>query len=98
MAKEIVWTKRANSKFNSIIGYLEEEWGDKVTENFVIRTYDILDLISDQPLLGTLENQERNIRGFLITKHNRLFCRVTEKELILLNFFDNRQGSKKKKF
>jgi plasmid stabilization system protein ParE len=32
MAKEIVWTKRANGKFNKIIGYLESEWGENVTK------------------------------------------------------------------
>jgi plasmid stabilization system protein ParE len=73
MAKKVIWTIRAQSKFNKIIEYLEQEWGPRVTESFVRKTYDIIDLISDQPDIGTLENQERNIRGFLLTKHNRLF-------------------------
>jgi plasmid stabilization system protein ParE len=98
MAKKIIWTKRANSKFNKIIDYLEQEWGLKVTQSFVRKTYDIIDLISDQPDLGTLENQERKIRGFLLTKHNRLFYRVTDKEIILLNFFDTRSGPKRRRF
>jgi plasmid stabilization system protein ParE len=97
MAKKIVWTKRANSKFNKIIDYLESEWGLGVTQNFVRKTYDILELISDQSNLGTIENPEKNIRGFLLTKHNRLFYRVTENEIILLNFFDTRSGPKGKR-
>jgi len=98
MAKKIVWTKRANTKFNKIIAYLEQQWGQNVTQNFVIKTYDIIDLISDQPDLGTLENQDQKIRGFPLTKHNRLFYRVTDKEIILLNFFDTRSGRKRRKF
>src|SRR5437867_625182 len=98
MAKKIVWIKRAVGKFNKIIDYLETEWGESVTQNFVIKTYDILDLISDHSDLGTLENPEKKIRGFLLTKHNRLFYRVTESEIILLNFFDTRSGHKRKKF
>ena len=97
MAKKIVWTKRANSKFNKIIDHLEKEWGLKVTQNFVKKTYDIIELISDQSELGTIENSEKNIRGFLLTKHNRLFYRVTETEIILLNFFDTRSGPKRKR-
>ncbi len=96
MAKKIVWTKRANSKFNEVIDYLEKEWGHRVTQSFVRRTYDLLDLISDQPELGSIENQEKKIRGLLITKHNRLFYKTTDKEIILLNFFDTR--SKRKRF
>ncbi len=96
MVRKIVWTKRAISKFNNIITYLEEEWGEQVTEIFVRKTYDIIELISDQSDLGTLENIEKNIRGFLLTSHNRLFYRVTDKEIILLNFFDTR--SRRKRF
>lgn len=95
MAKKIVWTKRANAKFNRIIEYLEQEQGYRVTQNFVTKTYDIIELISEQSDLGTIENPERKIRGFLITKHNRLFYRATDKEIILLNFFDTRFNKKK---
>jgi plasmid stabilization system protein ParE len=98
MAKKIIWTKTANHKFNKIIDYLEQEWGPMVTQNFVGKTYDIIDLISEQPDLGTLENQEKEIRGFLLTKHNRLFYRVTDTEIVLLNFFDTRSGPKRKRF
>lgn len=98
MVREIVWTKRANYKFNTILEYLELEWGDRVTRNFIKRTYDIIQLNSENPELGTLENQERNIRGFLLTKHNRLFYRFTDTELIVLNFFDIRSGPKRIKF
>ena len=98
MVRKIVWTKRANIKFNNIIDYLEAEWGEPVTEIFVKKTYDIIELISDQPDLGTIEKIERNIRGFLLTKHNRLFYKITDKEVILLNFFDTRSGRKRKRF
>jgi plasmid stabilization system protein ParE len=97
MAKEIIWTTRANIRFNSIIEYLETEWGEKVTENFVVRTYAIIDLLSIYPEIGSVEHSEKMIRGFAITKHNRLFYRVTKKEIIILNFFDNRRNIKRKK-
>ena len=98
MAREIVWTKRATKKFKKILEYLEFEWGSQVTKNFVTRTYTILDLIANQPEIGSLENQEKNIRGFLLTKQNRLFYRTTAKEIVMLNFFDTRSGSKRIKF
>jgi plasmid stabilization system protein ParE len=68
MVREIIWTKRANHKFNGILDYIELEWGEQVTRSFVKRTYEIIQLISEHPELGTLENHERNIRGFLLTK------------------------------
>lgn len=98
MAKRIVWTKRANSRFNRIIEHLNKEWGPSTTKVFVRNPYQIIDLISKNSELGTLEIPERNIRGLLLTGHNRLFYLVKDDEIILLNFFDTRSGPKRKRF
>lgn len=98
MAKKIVWTKRANSRFNQIIEFLEVEWGETVTRNFVRKTYNIIELLSNTPTLGSIEKADLNIRGFLITKHNRVFYRETRDSVIILNFFDTRSGSRRKKY
>lgn len=99
MVKEIVWTKRSLTKFNSIIKFLNERWGDNVTASFIKKSYHIIELLSHQPFfLGTLENEKLEIRGFLITKHNRLFYRVTEKQIILLNYFTTSSGDFRRKY
>lgn len=98
MARKVVWTPRAAAKFTTIVEYLEIEWSEAVTERFVKKTFSIIDLIADQPELGTLESRDKQISGFLLTKHNRLFYRVTDKEIILLNFFDTRSGTKRRKY
>ena len=98
MAKEIVWSIRANHKFDTILNYLEGEWDEKVTSNFVKRVYDFLDLLAEFPELGTIENQTKNIRGFTIVKQVSLIYKIKGNKIILLNFFDNRQDPKKKRF
>jgi plasmid stabilization system protein ParE len=67
-------------------------------KNFVARTYQILELLSKNPEMRTLENPEKQIRGFVITKHNTLFYRTEGKKIGLLAFFDNRQHPHKKAF
>ena len=96
MVKIIVWNRRASNSFNSIIKYLQSEWGHRVTQSFVTRTYQIIEYLAKHPEMGTIENAEKQIRGFVVTKHNTLFYRVDNKRLILLNFFDNRQHPTKK--
>lgn len=91
MAKEIIWTKRAISKFERIAVYLEDNWSFNTAREFAIRTHQIIEIISEHPEIGTLEHTKKNIRGFRLTKHNRLFYRVSKTQLIILNFFDNRQ-------
>ena len=98
MARSIVWISRASNKFDQIIDFLEIEWYQNVTRKFVSRTYDIIDLLIEWPNLGKIENEKFQIRGFSVSKHNRMFYRTTETEIIILTFFDNRQSSSKKKF
>jgi plasmid stabilization system protein ParE len=97
MALEIVWTTRAERKFDSLLEYLLEEWGEQVTKNFARKVYSFLDLLSEFPSLGSLENEEMGIRGFTIVKQVNLFYTVKENQIILLNFFDNRQNPEKKR-
>ena len=98
MALEIRWSKQAENKFDSIIEYLESEWGEKVTQAFVRRTFEFLDLLQDFPEIGSVENQEKQIRGFVIIKQLTVFYKIKRNSIVILNFYDNRQNPKRKKY
>ena len=98
MALTIYWSKRADNKFDKIINFLEEEWGETVTKAFVKKVYDFLDILIEFPEIGSIEHIERNIRGFAIVKQLTIFYKIKEDKIILLNFFDNRQNPKRKKY
>jgi len=98
MALEIVWSRRADEKFDLILKYLSEEWGTQVTKAFVKKFYDFLDILSEFPEIGTLENKEKAIRGFVIIKQVSVFYTIRNNRIIILNFFDNRQSPSKKRF
>ena len=97
MALKIFWTKRADKNFSQILNYLSEEWGDNVAKAFARKVYDFLEILSEFPEIGTIENKEKEIRGFTILRQVNLFYRITDNKVILLNFFDNRQNPKKKR-
>ncbi len=98
MALEIVWSKRADKKFDLILDYLSKEWGNKVTKAFVIKVYDFLDILSEFQEIGTIENKEKEIRGFVIIKQVSIFYTIRNNRIIILNFFDNRHSPVKKRF
>lgn len=98
MAKKVVWTKRASKKFDKIVEYLETDWNENVIRAFVQQTESILELLSENPELGTIEHPKKGIYGFHLTKHNRLFYRFDDSRLIVLNLFDNRQHPKRKRY
>jgi len=97
MALTIVWSKRASLKFDQIISYLTAEWGEKSAKEFFLKVFDFLETLSEFPEIGSIENKEKNIRGFTIVKQVTIFYRVKKDTILLLLFFDNRQNPKKKK-
>lgn len=97
MAMTIYWSIRADKKFDALIDYIRNEWGENVARAFVKKVYDFLDILIEFPEIGSIENQERNIRGFVIVKQLTLFYKVKEKKIIILNFFENRKNPKSKK-
>ncbi|OFX61993.1 MAG: hypothetical protein A2066_19395 [Bacteroidetes bacterium GWB2_41_8] len=97
MALKIKWSKYADQNFDRILGYLEAEWGEIVTRAFVRRTYEFLDLLAEFPEIGSVENQEKQIRGFVLVKHVTVFYICKDDSIILLNFYDNRQKPSQRK-
>lgn len=96
MALKVRWTKRADQKFANIIDYLNYEWGENSARSFAKTVINLLELLKEFPEIGGMENAEKNIRGFVIVKQLTLFYRVKKNEIIILNFFDNRQHPAKK--
>lgn len=96
--RKIVWTNRANSSFNHIIEYIFTNFGEKAAMSFVQNTYNLIEILALYPNLGTLEDLVKGIHGFVISKQNTLFYRVTDQEIIILNIFGNRKNPKRKTF
>lgn len=91
MAKKVIWSLNADQDFDSITEYLLENWPFSVSEKFVLDTYEVIDLISYYPRLGRESDKIPGVRKIPINKYISLFYGIEEDEVILYNFFDNRQ-------
>ncbi|MFZ4465419.1 MAG: type II toxin-antitoxin system RelE/ParE family toxin, partial [Bacteroidales bacterium] len=60
MALKIKWSKKADRSFDKIIEYLTKEWREKVSKAFVRKAFDLLEILSEFPEIGTVENKEKN--------------------------------------
>ena len=98
MAKEIKWSKHADKKYDKILEYLSEKWGENVTKAFVKRTYEFLDLLVEFPEIGSIENPDRQIRGFVLIKQLTIFYKIKGNTIVILNFYDNRQRPKRRRY
>jgi plasmid stabilization system protein ParE len=96
MALEVFWTKRALNDFDKILEYLEQEFGEAATKTFAIKVHNFIDNLRDFPELGSIQNAEKQVRGFVIVKQVTIFYRIFDNRIHILNLFDNRQKPKRK--
>ncbi len=97
MVLKIFWSKKADYSFENILNYLLAEFGEAVAKNFAKNVDEVIGLLKIFPELGTEENSELRIRGFVVVKQVTLIYKVKKDKIVLLNFYDNRQKPKKRK-
>lgn len=84
----------AKLSYLDVLAYLEQNWPEKVTENFIIRTEEVLGHVRNSPNLYIYSNEMQCYKS-VIVKQVSLFYRVTNNKAELLVFWDNRQDPAK---
>ena len=84
MALNIFWSKHADKSFDSIITWLQSNWGEHSVSLFVKKVYEFLEIISEFPEIGSLENTDLNIRGFVIVKQITIFYQARNEKMVHL--------------
>lgn len=96
MILEIKWTKRAEVSFDNIYQYIKLKFGENTAKKFVSQSFEVLELLSLYPKMGTIENSDKGIFGFVLSEQTTLFYRTTENQIVLLNFYNNKRNPKKR--
>lgn len=91
MHKEIVWSPLAESDFANILSYLNENWDQKVVNQFIDVTEEIIGQISVNPRQFPVIYKKEKIRKCVLTKHNTLFYRDNKSRIDILRIYDTRQ-------
>ncbi|HVX26163.1 MAG TPA: type II toxin-antitoxin system RelE/ParE family toxin [Parafilimonas sp.] len=95
MAYKIIYKKRFQTKLFQLLDYLKKEWGDNVANSFINRLQKRLNTLSQQPYIGASSIVIKSVRSILITKHNRLYYRIKDDTIEVLNMYDTRSNPKK---
>lgn len=98
MAYKIRWTAIALEDYERVINYLIKMWSVNVAADFEEIVNKKLVNLSGQPYIGIASQKKPMVRSILLTKHNRLYYRITGHTIELLNIFDTRQNPKKNIF
>ena len=98
MAYQIIVKKRFTNKVQKVLTYLEKEWSQKVAVEFLTKIDRRIELLTRQPYVGALSTKVKNIRGLLITRHSRLYYKIKDDKVTILNMYDTRMHPKKKPY
>lgn len=93
MAYQISWTDIALQDYKHVIDYLLSEWSIEVAREFENIVNQKLINLSQHPFTGIKSEKNPLIRSILFTKHNRLYYRVRDNNIELLNIIDTRKDS-----
>lgn len=94
---QIIWNKRASKQLANLQDYLQKEFGENTAQAFTYQLFKFLELLVRFPQIGTLENAEKGIRGFLLHQHTTILYKHKEEVIYILALFDNRQSPDKKR-
>ena len=92
MAYQIVTKIRFKKNVTKVPEFLESEWSYKVAEEFLNKIDKKLNILSIHPMIGKFSQKYKNVRGVLITRHNKMYCRIEGNKIIIINLFDTISG------
>jgi plasmid stabilization system protein ParE len=92
---KIDWTNHALIELKETFDYLETNWTEKELNKLGLEIEKTLELISINPELFPKTRKKKNVRRVLVTKHNTLYYRTSNKKIEILSFFSNRKNPNK---
>ncbi len=98
MAYQVIIKKRFTNKVQKVLAWLNKEWSAKVASEFLEKIDYRIGLLAKQPYAGAPSAKVKDIRGLLITRHNKMYYKVKGDKVIILNMYDTRINPKKKSY
>ncbi len=98
MKRKIIWSKRAQKGFDSVVSFLETKWEKKVIDELFMELFTKLESISENPLLYKLVSEKKQIHKCVIRRRTLLFYKVRKDAIEIVIVIDSRRNPKKYKF
>jgi len=95
MAYKIIVRKRFTNKVVRLLSYLETEWNKEVAKDFLGKLDKRIQRLSLQPYIGVQLSNHKDTRSVLVTKHNRLYYRIGDETIEIINLYDTRINPRK---
>ena len=89
---KIIWTKEASDNLNEIVNYLDQEWGENISNSFLLKLKKRIDLLSNFPESFPIIGKE-DVRASVLIEQITIFYSFnhTNDQITLITIFDTRQ-------
>ena len=77
---DVIWLPQAENDLDEVLHYLQQKWGEKVMEEFLVKLERMVKLICERPTMFR-HSSKMNIHQVLVTKHNLLFYRIKDNQI-----------------
>ncbi|MBD3748293.1 MAG: type II toxin-antitoxin system RelE/ParE family toxin [Sphingobacteriales bacterium] len=91
MSLKILFTDEASEMLVSVVAFIENKWGENTAKKFLDSAYQTFETVARQPYLFKASSLGKDIRIGLINKNCSFYYQVTDKNIIILFLWDNRQ-------
>ena len=85
---EVIWSPLSLTRFEEILAYLNENFGQHAVNEFSYKLLSAVDTISQHPEIG--KKMDRKVRAFVVVKQISIHYAFSTK-LHILTLWDNRQ-------
>jgi len=97
MAFKVVTTKKFEKSAAKTSRWIEKKWSLASALKFDKRIENILDELSGNPTIGRATSKKK-IFSFGVTKHNRIYFKVSEDQVTVLDLFESKTNPKRNKY
>ena len=94
MIKQIIWSPAAEKDAEQILDFINTKWSKRVAAKFLNKLDDNIRLISEDPKLFPIIEDNLGVRKCVVTKQNSLFYRISDESIEIIRLFDTRQNPK----
>ncbi len=89
----IIWSPKAKENYSDLLQYIENKFGLESALDLLEKTDKVVDGISLFPKMFPASNIRPEIRKAIISKQTALYYKISDSDIKLLEFVDNRKDS-----
>lgn len=97
MAFRIITTKKFEKSAAKTSCWIEKEWSLASSLKFDKRIENVLNELAKNPTIGRISSK-KDIRSLSVTKHNRIYFRVSENQITILDLFETKMNPERNKY